>query len=162
MPKEIIRCKDALRNLHPSTKEETSVNCKATTTSDDDDDDGLKYNVLYVSSEQHDDIDVNYSTAEVDISRHISGDDEGGYSTVDDNKNFQNSLLGTFQVTDAALEINEENGTKHINAPTESGCVYAVVDRTNKTNDSVKNVETGATYAVVNIHRMRYSDERDE
>ncbi|CAC5418084.1 unnamed protein product [Mytilus coruscus] len=149
------------RKSHHSGKE-NSENDRANSTADDDDDDGLKYNVLYASSERHDDINVNYSTADVDIPRHIRGEDESGYSTVDDNKKFQNSNLGTYQVTDAALEINEENDVKHINAPTESGCVYAVVDKTNKTNNSVKNVETGATYAVVNKNKMRHSDEGNE
>lgn len=117
---------------------------------------------MYISSEQHEDIDVNYSTADDAMPRHAIGDDEGGYSTVDENNKFQISNLRKYQVTDAALEINEENGVKHFNAPTESGCVYAVADKTQNSNNSVINVETGATYAVVNKNRLRHSNEGDE
>lgn len=117
---------------------------------------------MYVSSEQHDNIDVNYSTADEAMPSHAIGDDEGGYSTVDHNKKFQISNLRAYQDTDAASEINEQNSVKHINSPTESGCVYAVVDKTKKTNNSVKNVETGATYAVVNKNRLRHSNEGNE
>ncbi|CAC5418076.1 unnamed protein product [Mytilus coruscus] len=111
----ILLCKR--RKSHHSGKEENSENGRANSTADDDDD-SLKYNVLYASSERHDDIDVNYSTADGDIPRHISGDDEGGYSTVHDNKNIQDSSLNTHQVTNTALEFKED-GVEHINAPAE-------------------------------------------
>ncbi|XP_052088228.1 uncharacterized protein LOC127725337 [Mytilus californianus] len=156
----IVLCKR--RKSHHSDKGENSANPRASSAADSDDDDGLKYNVLYVSSERHADIDVNYSTADGDIPRHISGEDDGDYSTVDDNKNIQDSSLYTHQVTNTAVEVNEDNGVEHINAPTESGCVYAVVDKSHKTNSSVKNIETAstsATYAVVNKRRVTPPDE---
>ncbi|VDI54653.1 Hypothetical predicted protein [Mytilus galloprovincialis] len=92
-----------------------------------------------------------------DIHRHIGGDNEGGYSTVD-NKNIQDSSLNTHQATEA----KEEDGVEHMNAPTEIGCVYAVVDKSHKTNSSVKNIETASTsaiYAVVDKNRVRHPDE---
>lgn len=140
-------------------KEENNTNHIATAASDDDDDDGLKYNVLYVSSERHDDIDVNYSTADGDIHRHTKGDYEGDYSTVDDNKNIQDSSLNTHHVTNNASENTEEDAVEHINAPTESGCVYAVVDKSHKTNSSVQSTETASTsaiYAVVDKNRVTH------
>ncbi|XP_052088229.1 uncharacterized protein LOC127725338 [Mytilus californianus] len=155
----IVLCK---RRKSHSGKGKNSANCRASSAADNDDDDGLKYNVLYVSSERHDDIDVNYSTADGDIPRHISGEDDGDYSTVDDNRNIQDSSLYTHQVTNTAIEVNEDNGVEHINAPTESGCMYAVVDKSHKTNSSVKNIETAstsATYAVVNKSRVTHPDE---
>ncbi|CAC5366321.1 unnamed protein product [Mytilus coruscus] len=159
----IVLCKR--RKSHHSGKGENSANSRASSAADNDDDDGLKYNVLYVSSERHDDIDVNYSTADGDIPRHISGEDDGDYSTVHDNKNIQDSSLYTHQVTNTSIEVNENNGVEHINAPTESGCVYAVVDKSHKTNSSVKNIETAstsATYAVVNKSRVTPPDERNK
>lgn len=150
------------RKSHLSGKKENSANPRANSTTDDDDDDGLKYNVMYVSSERHDDIDVNYSTVDGDIPTHIGGDNEGDYSTVDDNKNIQDSSLNTRQFTNTDLEDKREDGVEHRNVPTESGCVYAVVDKSRKTNNSVKNMETASTsaiYAVVDKNRVRHPDE---
>lgn len=117
---------------------------------------------MYVSSERHDDIDVSYSTVDGDIPRSIRGDDEGGYSTVDDNKNIQDSSLNRRQFTNTVLEAKNDDDVEHINAPIESGCVYAVVDKRHKTNSSVKNLEidsSSATYAVVDKNRVRHPNE---
>ncbi|CAG2203258.1 unnamed protein product [Mytilus edulis] len=141
------------RKSHYSRKEENNASCTVNSiVADDNDDDGLKYNMLYVSSERHDDIDVNYSTADGDTPRLISCEDEGCYSSVDDTKIIQNSNSYTHEVTNTDFEFNEDNSVGHINAPTERGCVYAVVDKSHKTNSSVKNIEnasSSATYAVV-------------
>ncbi|CAG2219248.1 unnamed protein product [Mytilus edulis] len=141
------------RKSHYSRKEENNASCTVNSiVADDNDDDGLKYNMLYVSSERHDDIDVNYSTADGDTPRLISCEDEGCYSSVDDTKIIQNSNSYTHEVTNTDFEFNEDNSVDHVNAPTERGCVYAVVDKSHKTNSSVKNIEnasSSATYAVV-------------
>ncbi|XP_063404656.1 uncharacterized protein LOC134688115 [Mytilus trossulus] len=157
----ILLCKR--RKSHHSRKKDSNANCTANSiAADDDEDDGLKYNMLYVSSERHDDIDVNYSTADGDTPRHISCEDEGCYSSVDDTKIIQNSNSYTHEVTNTAFEFSEDNSVEHKNAPIERGCVYAVVDKSHKTNSSVKNIEnasSSATYAVVDKNIMRHQQE---
>ncbi|CAC5418071.1 unnamed protein product [Mytilus coruscus] len=97
--------------------------------------DGLKYNVLYVTATQQQDIDINYSTVDVEGShtavRHSEIDNH--YNTVESNA--ETSSLQTLQIFhDNKAIINNEtpkssNETKNPSPPNECSVVYAVVDK---------------------------------
>ncbi|XP_052088214.1 uncharacterized protein LOC127725324 [Mytilus californianus] len=152
----ILLCKRRKRLY--SSKEESKAKCSATTKQtvvDEEEYDGLKYNMLYVSSEKDNHFDANYSTVDGDLSRHKRIKKEEGCRTVEDQEHIHNSKLDILFVTKNAQQTN---GDKKVNiaALSENGCVYAVVDKSNTTKSYMNNVEikvSSQTYAIVNETR---------
>ncbi|CAC5418055.1 unnamed protein product [Mytilus coruscus] len=162
----IIMCKR--RKLLESSKEESRAKCSATTPQtvvEEEEYDGLKYNMLYASSEQDDHLDANYSTVDGDIHRHKRIKDEVGSRTIEDQQYIQDSKLDTHFVTNNAQQTNEDKRVMLTTASSENGSVYAVVDKSNKTKSNLNNMEikfTSQTYAIVNKSRKRQAKEEEK
>lgn len=95
--------------------------------------DGLKDNVLYVSATQHQDIDINYSTVDLErqqmAARHSEIDNH--YNTVDSNEGTKSlQTLKTFHDNET-ITNNEtsKSSNQTLGPPNACSVVYAVVDK---------------------------------